>query len=239
MATNPKIPLRPERYDDRAPVVIAEKRNSWWPPVLVICVLAIVGALIWWLAAPANRKAPTTAVSASVNGVNLQLIDLAATTPTPNGAFNVTGRLVNNGNAPITAVKVEAGFKNIQGQTVEKIPGDVLPAGASTNPPPGATAANGTANTNGAVNPAETHGFVKPGGGEGNLTTTPNHPAAPTQPGFARNPVQPGQSVPMLIEFTHVPAGWVGGVPQLRITHVDVAQQGSTTANTAGATQKP
>lgn len=234
MATNPRIPPRQERPGDRPQIVIAEKRNNWWPPVLVIIVLAIIGALIWWLSQSPNRKGAPNAVSSSVNGVNVELRNLSATNPTTTGAFDVSATLVNNGNAPITGVKVEAAFKNIQGQTLETIPGDVLPAQAVKNPPPGVPAGSSTADTKAGANPAQTHGFVKPGGGEGNLTQSPNRQNPPMQPGFVKNPVQPGQSVPIIIQFTHVPTGWVGGVPELRITGVDTGQQSGAAANAPG-----
>lgn len=222
MATNPKIPPRRD-VDDRAPVVIAEKRNNWWPPVLIIAALAVVGALIWWLSGTPNRSAPPTAVA----GSGVQLTNLSATTPTTGGEFNVLGTLVNRGNVPITAVKVEAGFKNIQGQTLETISREVEPANA-VQPPAGPPAGSGVATTNSGTNPSETHGFVTPGGGEGNLTQSPKHPNEPTAPGFAQQPIAPGQSVPIAIPFTHVPSGWVGGLPQLRITNVETAQQPAT-----------
>ena len=221
MATNPKIPPRRNvPANDRSNVVIAEKRNTWWPPVLIICALAVIGALIWWLGRSPNRNAaPTT-----VNGQGMQLTQLTATTPTTNGAFAVMGTLVNNGTAPITGVKVEAAFKNIQGQTLEKIPGNVEPARA-VQVPQGATAGSSVDTTPPAANPAQTHGFVKPGGGEGSLTQSTNRQNPPMTAGFANQPVQPGQSIPIAIQFTHVPSGWVGGVPPLKIMNVETAQQ--------------
>jgi hypothetical protein len=225
MATNPKIPPRREMPDDHAHVVIAQKRNNWWPPVLIIVALAIIGALIWWLSGPPSRKSAPSTVSSQVNGANLQLTKLSATTPTTTGEFNVTGTLVNNGNAPITGVQVQAAFKNIHGQTLETIPSDVEPANA-VKPPAGTPAGSGVAITKPGSNPSQTHGFVMPGGGEGNLTQATNHPNEPTGPGFANQPIPPGQSVPIAIPFTHAPSGWVGGVPILKITNVETAQQG-------------
>ncbi len=122
MATNPQRPPEPPRLkDDHAHVVTTKARNAWWPIVIIVVAAAILVALIVWLPRSPHQVAPPSAaqVPPQPTGSQIQFTNLRMSTPTPAGAVNLTGSLLNNGNQAITGVTVEATFRGINGNNLE------------------------------------------------------------------------------------------------------------------------
>ena len=223
MATNPKIPPEGGSYrDERGRVAVTRPRANWWPLVLIIGAVAVIGALIWWLTTGPNRPSSPTTVTSRNAGVDVELTKLSATSPTLSGNMNLTGTIVNHGEAPITGVTLGATFQNIQGQDLETFTVYADPATSTEASPPGLPAGS----ARGATNPSQTHGFGNPGLSQNQTVANPG----PAQAGaakpdaFASNPIQPGQSRDFIIRFERIPEGWKGGVPRLRITNVATAK---------------
>lgn len=186
-----------------------------WPIALAIVVLAIVGALIWWLSTSPNRVSSQSTVA----GDNVQLTKLNISTPTVAGAADVTGAIVNRGNEPVTGVTVNATFKNIQNHSLETVSAQLeAQASVAKEAPKGAP--EGTAVNGSAAQP--THGFKNPGGSAGEVSGGQGVVAngGSSAPGFAAAPIAPGQSANFVIHFQRVPEGWTGNVPELKITNV-------------------
>lgn len=122
MATNPQFPERgPRLVDDHAKVETVKQRNTWWPLVIIAAAAAILIALIVWLPRTPKQVIPPNSaqVPAQPTGSALQLTGLKMSAPTPGGAMNLTGSVLNNGNAALTGATVEASFRNINGQVLE------------------------------------------------------------------------------------------------------------------------
>jgi len=128
MATNPQFPYerRPVR-DDHAHVDLGRRRRGWWPPVLIVIAILIVIGLIAWLANSPERRAAQTQVA----GDQVQLTGLTAGTATQSGEMDVTANLQNNTGASVAGVTVEGTFRNIRGEELEKVQGDVVGASGS------------------------------------------------------------------------------------------------------------
>ncbi len=122
MATTPQRPPEPPRLqDDHAKVVVTKARNLWWPIVIIVVAAAILVALIVWLPRSPRQVAPPSAaqVPPQPTGTQIQFTNLRMSTPTPGGAVNLTGNLLNNGNQAINGVTVEATFRGIKGNNLE------------------------------------------------------------------------------------------------------------------------
>ncbi len=129
MATNPQFPQKRVR-DDHAHMDLIKggRGRGWWPALIIVIAAAILIALIVWLPrAPKRTAAPAAAeVPPQPTANQVQLSDLKFTTPTPDGATNITGTVFNNGNTAITAIVAQATFQNLNGNNLQTVSGPFL-----------------------------------------------------------------------------------------------------------------
>lgn len=221
MAANPLPPQDGPRRNVPATAPVNTGRR-WWPPVLAVITIAVIAFLIWWLASGPPRTNPQRTVAGSSGNATVQLTNLSTTTPTANGAVDVTGTITNQAKAPITGVTVDATFRNITGKDLETVSAQLEPSAGNVAPPKGSPA--GTAREPNATQ--QTHGFKNPGGSAGEQAGGHGVEAngGSSAPGFSADPIQPGQSREFVIHFRRLPEGWRGGVPDLKVTNVQAGQ---------------
>jgi hypothetical protein len=121
MATNPQFPPERPRRDDHARMELTQKRNPWWPVVLIVIAVAILIGLIAWLATAPQQRQPTTQVA----GDQVQLTNLTAGPASSSGEMDVHGNLLNNTGGSVAGMTVEATFRNIRGEELKKVNAEV------------------------------------------------------------------------------------------------------------------
>lgn len=119
MATNPKLPPQHEH-----PSLSMQPRSRVpWVLIALIVAAAILVALILWLPrAPRQGMAPSAAqVPSQPTGSQIQFANMNITPATTGNAFELQGRMTNQGQTDITGVLVDATFKSNSGQNLETV----------------------------------------------------------------------------------------------------------------------
>lgn len=126
MAANPNLPdfpdIPPRRpKDDHAKLQLVKQGKFPWPIVAFVIGLAILAAIILYIALPSNTRRPAagSVIPAQPTAQQIQFTNINIATGPAGGALYVEAVLHNAGNSEIIGVQVEGQFFGDKGQSLE------------------------------------------------------------------------------------------------------------------------